>query len=94
MRESIVESYLKSRVEANDGLCLKFKDPSQNGAPDRLVVFHGIPTLYVELKRPIGGVLSVAQGRYHAKLRARGQRVYLLRSPVEVDAFMTEVSTL
>jgi len=91
-RESVIEDHLLLRVAALDGLCIKFVDPGQRGAPDRLVVLPGIPTLYVELKRPHLGRLDSWQERYHARLRARGQRVWVLWSKEDVDAFITEVT--
>lgn len=91
-RESVIEDHLKGRVLALDGLCIKFTDPGQRGAPDRLVVFPNMPTFYVELKRPHLGVLDDAQKRYHARLRARGQRVWVLWSKEDVDAFITEIT--
>ena|ERR1700680_2538158 len=91
-RESIIEGYLLDRVLALNGLCIKFVDPGQRGAPDRLVVLPGLPTLYVELKRPHLGVLDDAQKRYHQRLRSRGQRVWTLWSKHEVDVFIAEVT--
>jgi hypothetical protein len=91
-RESVIEDYLRERVLALDGLCIKFVDPGQRGAPDRLVVLPQFPTLYVELKRPHLGVLDEAQKRYHARLRSRGQQVWVLWSKEEVDAFIAEVT--
>lgn len=75
-----------------DGLCMKFLDPGQRGAPDRLVVLPERSTFYVELKRPKFGKLSDAQKRYHQRLRDRGQRVWILWSKDEVDAFIAEVT--
>lgn len=91
-RESVIEDHLRDKVLSLDGLCIKFVDPGQRGAPDRLVVFPGMPTFYVELKRPHLGRLDDAQKRYHARLRARGQRVWTLWSKEEVDAFIAEVT--
>jgi hypothetical protein len=90
-REAAIENYLREKVEALNGLALKFLDPGQRGAPDRLVVLHGHPTYYVELKRPQLGKLSAAQIRYHQRLRNRGQRVWVLNNKEEVDAFIVEV---
>lgn len=91
-RESVIENHLRDKVIALDGLCIKFMDPGQRGAPDRLVVLHGRPTYYVELKRPQLGELEDAQKRYHERLRARGQRVWVLWSKADVDTFITEIT--
>lgn len=90
-REASVEDYLVERVEAAGGLCIKFIDAAQRGAPDRLVILPGRPTFFVELKRPVRGRLEDHQKRYHQRLRDRGQRVWTLWSKADVDAFMIEV---
>lgn len=91
--EATVEQYLVDGVRARDGLCIKFADAGRRGAPDRLVVLRGLPTLYVELKRPRRSHgLSDAQKRYHQSLRDRGQRVWTLWSREDVDAFLREVA--
>jgi len=91
-REVEVESYLRDQIELRDGLCMKFIDPGQRGAPDRIVVLHGCPSYYVELKRPKMGKLKSHQVRYHDRLRARGQKVWVLWSKEDVDAFIAEVT--
>lgn len=90
-RESAIENYLRDKILERNGLCIKFMDPGQRGAPDRLIVLHGRPTYYVEVKRPHLGVLDEAQKRYHQRLRERGQRVWVLWSREDVDAFLVEI---
>jgi hypothetical protein len=90
-KERVIENYLRERIEAIHGLCIKFMDPGQRGAPDRLVVLRDKPTYYVELKRPHIGELDAAQVRYHERLRALGQLVWVLWSKEDVDKFMLEV---
>lgn len=85
-KESSVEKYLVKSVEKLGGLCLKFTSPGNAGVPDRVVI-HGATVVFVELKRPKGGKLGVAQLRMHAKLRAAGASVFTLASKVEVDTF-------
>lgn len=92
--ERVVEKHLVERVEALNGLCLKFISPGQRGAPDRLVVLPGFPTYYVELKRPRTGKLSELQKRFHDRLRDRGQGVWVLWSKEDVDAFLVKVESL
>lgn len=89
--EATVETYLVGQVEARSGMCPKFNDPGRRGAPDRLVCLPGHPTYYVELKRPKLGVLDGHQERYHADLRAAGQRVWVCWSTEDVDAFFTAI---
>jgi hypothetical protein len=91
-KESAIESYLRDKVEALGGLCIKFRDLGRRGAPDRLVVLSGHPTLFVEMKRPGLGRLADEQARYHQRLRERGQHVWTLWSKADVDDFINEVT--
>ena len=91
--EREVEEYLIEKVKEKEGLCLKFTSPGRRGAPDRLVLLLGHPTYYVELKRPRSGKLAPHQERYHAAIRAAGQRVWILWSKEDVNAFITEISS-
>ena len=89
--EAQVERYLLQCVELLGGMCPKFVDPARRGAPDRLVLLPGHPTYYVELKRPRGGRLPSHQIRYHEKIRAAGQQVWVLHSKQEIDEFLTAI---
>jgi hypothetical protein len=90
--ESKIEAALCDAVRMRGGMALKFMDPSRRGAPDRLVLLPGHPTHFVELKRPNGeGKLEPWQERYHADIRRSGQRVWVLYSFDDVDAFMAEM---
>jgi hypothetical protein len=91
VKESTVEEHLRLRTEAAGGMCPKFVDPNRKGAPDRLVVLPGHPTYFVELKRPRKSHTEEWQIRYHEALRKCGQRVWLLKSVEEVDAFFVEI---
>ena len=75
-------------------MCPKFVSPGCRGAPDRLVLLAGHPAYFVELKRPRGIKPTPWQLRYHEKLRACGQRVWILRTTEAVDAFFAEISCL
>lgn len=87
-KEITIEKYLVGKIDALGGFCPKFVDASQRGAPDRLVILPGHPTYYIELKRPQLGRLAPWQKRYHDKLRACGQKVWVLSSIKEVDDFL------
>jgi hypothetical protein len=89
--EAVIETYLCEEAKSRGGAALKFIDPGRRGAPDRLVVLPGHPTYYVELKRPHLGVLDAAQERYHERLRAWGQKVFVLWSKEEVDGFFASI---
>jgi hypothetical protein len=91
-REAVIEEYLRTKVEDLGGQAIKFLDPGQRGAPDRLIIIPNHPVVFVELKRPLRHhLLSDAQKRYHRRLRDLGQRVWTLWSKEDVDAFLLEV---
>jgi hypothetical protein len=89
--EERVELYLTNSVKAMRGMCVKLKDPSRRGAPDRIVCLPGHPSYFVELKRPKNGRLAAHQTRYHDDLRAAGQKVWVIWSYEEVDGFFAEI---
>jgi hypothetical protein len=91
VKEITIEDYLLECVEARGGFCPKFTSPGMKGAPDRIVCLAGHPAYFVELKRPRGGKTADVQTRYHKKLRAAGQRVWVLWTLASVDAFFAEV---
>lgn len=88
VKEVAIEKYLIERIESLGGFCPKFIDASRRGAPDRLVILLGHPTYFVELKRPTLGRVAPWQKRYHERLRACGQKVWVLNSIEEVDDFL------
>lgn len=84
-RESKVEKRFTTGVRALRGLLTKAK---LTGWPDQTVAwFDGIVD-FVELKRPKGGVFSVAQQRTHAKLAQRGHNVFCLFTVEQVDDYL------
>ena len=87
-RERAVEQYLRRQVEARGGRCVKFDPSSTRGWPDRIVLLPHGHLIWVELKRPRGGVVSPAQRVAHEELRRLGQNVVVLKSKEEVDEFL------
>lgn len=59
--EKDIEKKLRKAVEAVGGKCLKWVCPGWSGVPDRLVLLPGGRLIFVETKRPKGGVLSDLQ---------------------------------
>lgn len=90
MAEKHVEAYLKKRVDAEGGLCLKFVSPSRRGVCDRIVISESGITYYVELKFGNNG-LSPQQVLFMEELTKRGVKMYVLASKEEVDDFMEDV---
>lgn len=91
MLEKSVEEYLKTRVEALGGKCVKFETSSETGWPDRHIVLPGGIIYYVEFKRPKGGVFSKRQDYIIAELQRLGCKVRRIKSKEEVEYFIEEV---
>lgn len=83
MRESLIEKYLVQLVNALGGEVRKVKWLGRNNAPDRRVM---LPTgcFWVELKAT-GQVPTRAQQREHERMRAMGERVFVIDSIEEVN---------
>lgn len=83
--ENEVEGHLRRRVEKAGGLCVKFLPDFARGFPDRIVLLPGGVLVWVETKRPQGGVLSPAQKVQHVLLRRLGQRVEVVWTKDQAD---------
>lgn len=90
-RENEIERYLRRRVEAVGGQCVKFIPDFNRGWPDRIVLLPGGVLVWVELKRPKGGVIAPAQHVAHEDLRRLGQHVCVVRTQEEVDRLIEEI---
>lgn len=88
MLESKVEDYLDKRVTAAGGLYEKIIGRGWKGCPDGMVIWPGGDMELVECKRPIGGVTSVPQSRFHRKCADRGRKVHLINTLQLVDTFV------
>lgn len=89
--ERDVEAALVRFARDAGGRCVKFIPDMLEGMPDRIVMLPGSVLVWVELKRPRGGVLSEIQKHRHKQLRALGQHVEVCWSKEEarriVDAY-------
>lgn len=85
--EKKTEKYLKTRIEAIGGLCVKFAPLFFAGFPDRIVLLPGARCLFVELKDE-GKKPNALQMRVHAVLRGLGFRVEVIDSKDGVDKFL------
>ena len=85
IREAGIESYLRSRVMDAGGLCVKLNPASYVGIPDRLVLLPGGRALFVEVKKPRGGVIGKLQYYWRDKLTELGfaHRFVFTRNDVE-----------
>lgn len=90
MLEKAVEQHLVRGVKALRGFCWKLTVPGVRGVPDRLCLLPGGNVVFVELKRPKGGRLSVHQKLLHSVMRGLGLRVEVFSTKEEVDSFLEE----
>jgi hypothetical protein len=85
--EKEIEGKLVRLVRNRGGLCLKWVCPGWAGVPDRLVLLPRGRVVFVELKRPRGGVLSSRQVWWRRKLQALGFPHYVIWNTEDLDAF-------
>jgi len=83
-KEHTVEEQLIRRVKALGGRCEKMSMKGRRGFFDRLVVLKG-RIVFVELKRPVGGVLSPHQIQLHDAYRALDAEVAIVRNSADID---------
>ena len=83
--ENEVEGHLRRRVEKVGGVCVKFLPDFARGFPDRIVLLPRGVLVWVETKRPQGGVLSPVQKVQHVLLRRLGQRVEVVWTKDQAD---------
>ena len=86
--EREIESTLRNQIESRGGFCLKWVCPGWAGVPDRIVLLPGAKVIFVETKRPKGGVVSARQKWWAAKLRQLGFTYYLIWTKEEVTNFV------
>ena len=71
-REASIETYLRTRVKDVGGLCVKLNPAGYVGIPDRLIVLPGGRVIFVEVKKPQGGVIGKAQHGWRIRLSEMG----------------------
>lgn len=93
MRESKVEAHFVKMVELTGGMVRKVQWIGRRGAPDRWCGWPSTKrTGWVELKKPLTPVAADHQDREHQRLRACGERVNVLATIEEVDAYIEEMT--
>ena len=92
MRESVIETYLATKMIAIGGWSIKLYAMSIKGIPDRLTLFKGKAT-FVELKAP-GRKPTKLQLFIHAKLAKYGFKVLVIDSKEKVDAFTKTITSV
>jgi hypothetical protein len=87
--EKDIERALGRMVGKHGGLCLKWVCPGWAGVPDRIVLLPGGRIIFVELKRPKGGVVSARQKWWANKLKTLGFDHYYVYDMEAVKSFDT-----
>lgn len=92
--EKDIEKKLVDLVRDRGGLCLKWVCPGWAGVPDRICLLPGGRIVFVELKRPRGGVLSSRQKWWRRKLQDLGFRHWIIWEPGNLLTFETMLNGL
>lgn len=85
--EKDIEKALGRKVGRHGGLCLKWVCPGWAGVPDRIVLLPGGRIIFVEMKRPKGGILSERQKYWAKKLIDLGFRYWTIWDFEELTLF-------
>lgn len=85
--EKDIEQKLVRIVKAADGLCLKWVSPGCAGVPDRICILPGGKIIFVELKRPKGGALSIRQKFFLRALSNLGCNTAVIHSEADLKIF-------
>lgn len=91
MLESEVESKLRKSVESLGGKAYKFISDGNRGVPDRIICLPGGRVVFVETKRPKGGVLSKLQQYRIKELQKLGFDARVINTYEQVENFIKEV---
>ncbi|RPD36746.1 VRR-NUC domain-containing protein [Candidatus Liberibacter solanacearum] len=93
INEATIEKRLVKRAKENDFLVRKVCFINRRGCPDRLIITPNGTLFWVELKTSRGR-LSHAQKHEISLLRKYHQRIEVLSSVEEVDAFLDLLARL
>jgi len=89
VRENVVEEELVQRVRRAGGIAEKVTVLGARGFFDRLVLLPGGRVIFVECKRPRGGVISPHQILRHARYEALGAAVAVVSNSEDIDRLLS-----
>jgi hypothetical protein len=87
IRERVIETYLREQVKKMGGRAIKLTSSSLRGLPDRICVFPGPYTCFVEVKAP-NRKPSDKQVRLIQWLKRLGYEAVVIDSRPRVDSFL------
>ena len=82
--EKDIEQKLIAITKRYGGKCLKWVCPGWSGVPDRILLLPGGRIIFVETKRPKGGVVAKRQEWWLLELRRLGFQAYVARNHFEL----------
>jgi len=74
--ESSLEERCRDYVRMRGGELLKFKSPSANGVPDRIMLLPGGKIVFIEFKRNAKSIVQPLQPYWRTRLTGLGQTVW------------------
>lgn len=90
--EKCVEQILRREVKKRGGMAVKFVSPGFDGVPDRLLLFQGGVSAFVELKAP-GKKMRPLQLRRKKQLEQLGFRVYCIDNKEMIGGILNEIQS-
>ena len=85
VKEATIEKLLGLCVERLGGICEKVTVLGRRGFVDRMVILPGGRIIFVEVKRPKGGRVSMNQRWWHGRLKALGVAVAIVRNVEDIE---------
>lgn len=83
--ETEIEQKLTAIARRHGGKCLKWVCPGWSGVPDRILLLPGGRIIFVELKRPKGGVLAKRQKWWRRELKRLDFDAYVVRDLTDLN---------
>ena len=90
MRESEIESRLRTEAKKMGGMAVKFVSPGLDGVPDRIVLLPGRKIAFVELKAP-GKKPRPLQEKRMRQLKCLGFPVYVIDGVEQIGGVLDEI---
>jgi hypothetical protein len=87
--EVSIEKYLFAETKRRGGRAVKLNPSGAKGIPDRLLILPGA-LVFVEVKKPKGGVLDTLQVWWQKFLTRLGHPVHVLRTKEHIDDFFRD----
>lgn len=80
LTERELENELRKHMKSIKGMCLKFVSPSNNGVPDRIVIFPNGHLIFVEMKGMHKSKLSPIQEEMISRMQNLNQDIFQIWS--------------